>query len=140
MTLALDSVEASIADILLTHKRRMPEKVLNKIMDYVYKCNHARALWGITLYLDAFDAVDYSRIVHSWDLLLRYETMMLAKFESDRRAEGRNVSPYTLECIEESRKVLQSCVEGKKKAMRVKDSQQVTSRNKQIQSFKAKCN
>jgi hypothetical protein len=128
----MNSLEESIADILEAADKRIPEDKLARISEDVYNCQHHKALWTITKYLDPFDAVDYSLVVHSWDILCQYQQHQLEVIE--------RINP---ERVENNKYLLKICEEGKKRAIRMKESRQhceVISHSKQIRSFKAKCN
>lgn len=145
----MNNVEASITKILRASQGLFPEDKLEEISRFVYKCHYHNALWVITNFMDPSESVEHvtSLLIHSWDLFYHYENMLLANYEREYQeccAEGRVYSEDRLWCLEQTKSLLQSCEEGKKRAMRMRLCQTATPAapiiNNQTRMHKAKCN
>lgn len=63
--------------------------MLAKITENVYECQYTRALWDITKYLDPFQVIDYSLVIHSWELLCQYQPAHAARSYRTYRPDMR---------------------------------------------------
>jgi hypothetical protein len=145
----MNNVEESINKILRASRGLIPEDKLDEISRFVYKCQYNHALWAITHFLDPFESVEriVSLLIHSWDLFRHYTSMLFEKYECEYQeccAEGRVYSEDNLWCLEQTKLLLQSCEEGKKRALRMRLCQTTpaatTFMNNQTRMYKAKCN